>query len=153
MPQPSCKAPSRISLAGFTLVELIVTMAIVAILTAIAVPIYGSYVIKSHVKGAGADLVALALIMENQHQLTLNYASASSITSSTTGFSAFGPAEGAMFTYNSSVSSATPQAYTLTAVGQSGKPVSGCTLQLTNTNQRTFTAGSGSKACGGLTSW
>ncbi|GGP26345.1 type IV pilin protein [Silvimonas amylolytica] len=142
---------------GFTLVELIVTIAIVAILTAIAVPTYRNYIVKSHVKGAGADLVALALVMENQHQLTLAYPSGSNLATSsstnTTSFTAFGPAEVTMFNYSASVTSGTTPTYTLTAAGRNGQVVSGCTLTMTNANVRSFSAGSGSPACGGLTSW
>lgn len=138
--------------AGFTLIELMVTVAIVAILTAIALPSYQNYVIKSHVKGAGADLVALALVMENQHQLSFVYpGNTANITSATSGFSAFGPSEAALFSYAVTNSSTTAPYYVLTATG-SGM-VNGCTLTLDSANNRGFSAGSGTRACGGLTTW
>ncbi|GGP20472.1 type IV pilin protein [Silvimonas iriomotensis] len=144
------------TLAGFTLVEVMVTIAIVAILTAVALPTYRNYIVKSHVKGAGADLVALALVMENQHQLTLTYPTGSNLGTSsstnTTNFTAFGPAESAMFAYSASVTAGSTTAYTLTAAGRSGQVVSGCTLTLNNTNARTISV-AGSQACGGLSSW
>ena len=40
---------------GFTLVELIVAMVILAILAAIAIPSYSSYVLKSHRTGGQVD--------------------------------------------------------------------------------------------------
>ncbi|MBB5190887.1 prepilin-type N-terminal cleavage/methylation domain-containing protein [Silvimonas terrae] len=157
MPAPFCAAvlprPGKPS-AGFTLIELMVTMAIVAILTAIALPLYQNYIIRSNVKAAGADLVALALVVENSHQLTFSYpADNSSVTSSATGFSGFGPTEGNLFTY-SLTNSATAPFYTLTARGISGTMVAGCTLQLDAASQRSLSAGSSTpRACGYLASW
>lgn len=142
--------------AGFTLIEIMVTVAIVAILAAIALPSYRNYIVKSHVKGAGADLVALALIMENQHQVNLSYPATSSDVTTSSSFPGFSPAEKIMFTY--SVQTPAPSgspapAYLLTATGKAGQMTSGCTLKLDSTNARQISAGSGTSVCGGLTTW
>jgi type IV pilus assembly protein PilE len=50
--------------AGFTLVELIVAMVIVATLAAIAIPSYSSYVLKSHRTEAKSALLDLASLEE-----------------------------------------------------------------------------------------
>jgi type IV pilus assembly protein PilE len=49
---------------GFTLVELLVVVAIVGILSAIAIPNYGNYVIKSSRSAAQTELLQLAALEE-----------------------------------------------------------------------------------------
>lgn len=44
---------------GFTLVELIIVIAIIAILTAIAIPFYGDYVVRSKMSGVIANMSSL----------------------------------------------------------------------------------------------
>ncbi|WP_111891883.1 type IV pilin protein [Acinetobacter sp. MB5] len=138
---------------GFTLLELMVTIVIIAILTAIAIPLYKKYVIKSHVRSAMTDLTSLSLVVENLYQRNLKYIATASGTSASTYISTnngitWNPAESANFTYTIT---ATTTTYTLTAVGITGTMNAGCTLTLTNTNTKTIT--DSSTGCGGLTSW
>jgi type IV pilus assembly protein PilE len=139
--------------AGFTLLELMTSVAIIAILAAIAVPSYSSFVGKSRAKGASADLVALSLGYENDYQKTLTYptyaagTTIAALVSSRTAqqvsdFGAWAPAEGSYYTY--SLTSPTGSTYTVTATAVAGN----CTLTLTSGNVRTAT-GSG---CG-FSSW
>ena len=53
--------------AGFTLIELMITVAIVAILAAIAYPSYVQYVQRSHRADAAAALASAAQWMERQY--------------------------------------------------------------------------------------
>lgn len=140
------------SAAGFTLLELMVAIAIISILAAIAIPSYSGYVTQSRAKGASADLVALGLVLENDFQKTLVYPAYSTGTSipasstsrtgtQVTDFGAWSPAEGTYYNY-SIYSTAT--SYTVTATAANGT----CTLSISNLNVRTA-AGSG---CG-FTSW
>lgn len=71
---------------GFTLVELIVAMVIIATLAAIAIPSYSSYVLKSHRAEAKSALLDLASLEERYYSVNnayttnpqnLGYASAS----------------------------------------------------------------------------
>jgi type IV pilus assembly protein PilE len=55
------------SAAGFTLVELLVTIAIVAILSALAYPSYSSYIIKARRGEATRELLDLAAAMERYY--------------------------------------------------------------------------------------
>jgi type IV pilus assembly protein PilE len=59
---------------GFTLIEVMVTVAIVAILAGIAMPSYSSYVQRSRVPPALDALSAYAVRMEQRYQDTGNYA-------------------------------------------------------------------------------
>lgn len=123
--------------AGFTLIEMLITVAIIGILAAIALPAYDSYITKSRIKTAQADLAALALNLENAYQRQLAYPALDLDGNSTvTGaFSGWHPAESA-FTYSVDSSSSS---YTLTATGNTGK-VNGCTITLDNENTRAITS-------------
>ncbi len=59
--------------AGFTLIELMITVAVVAILAAIAVPSYNDQVRKSHRGQAKADLVEYAQRAERFHTVNNTY--------------------------------------------------------------------------------
>ena len=61
---------------GFTLIELMVTVAIVAILAAIAYPSYTSYVNRSKLSEGANALVALQVKMESYYQNTQTYSNA-----------------------------------------------------------------------------
>jgi len=68
-------AKLRQQMRGFTMIELMMALLVVAILAAIAVPSYKSYIEKSRLKVLQADLVALGLIMEQAYQKNLSYPS------------------------------------------------------------------------------
>jgi type IV pilus assembly protein PilE len=62
---------------GFTLIEVMITVAIVAILAAIAYPSYQSHVVKTRRKAAEACLVELAQWMERYYTTKMTYLDAS----------------------------------------------------------------------------
>lgn len=66
---------------GFTLIELMITVAIVAILAAIAYPSYTEYVQRSHRADARAALASAAQFMERQLTTTNAYPATFSGTS------------------------------------------------------------------------
>lgn len=68
--------------AGFTLIELMITVAIVAILAAVAYPSYVQYVQRSHRADAGAALTGAAQWMERQY--TVNNVYPAAVTGSNT---------------------------------------------------------------------
>ena len=61
---------------GFTLIEMMITVAVIGILAAIAYPSYRSYVIRSHQSSAKALLYENAHAMERQHTTSGSYVNA-----------------------------------------------------------------------------
>lgn len=140
----------RPSTRGFTLIELLVACVIAAILAAIALPAYNSYIGRQKTNSAQMDLVSLALNMETVLQNTTTYpATAANTTAVKTALPAWVPAQSADFGYAITAvnNSATPPTYTLTATGSSSS-VSGCTITLTSANGR-----SKSSCPGGGSTW
>ncbi|MFZ5523460.1 MAG: type IV pilin protein [Pseudomonadota bacterium] len=58
---------------GFSLIELMIVVVIVGILAAIAVPSYGSYVVKASREAAQAELMELASLQEKIYLNANNY--------------------------------------------------------------------------------
>lgn len=119
---------------AFTLIEMMIVVAVVAILASIALPAYNGYILKSEMRSAQADLLALSLNLENRYQRTLAYpAIADNNTAGLSNqFKAWAPSAKASFNYSVTDNSAT--AYTLKASGTGRQ--SGCTITLTNKNER-----------------
>jgi type IV pilus assembly protein PilE len=111
---------------GFTLVELMVAVAILAILAGIALPSYNAYITRSRIPAGLEALTSYAMRMEQAFQDTGTYgATACNITV---------PAA-ANFTVSCSVSSA-GQGFTATATG--GSQLSGYTYSIDhNATRRT----------------
>lgn len=125
---------------GFTLIELLIAVAIIGILSAIALPAYNNYILKGKVKTAQADLVALSLNVENVYQRQLSYPTSTTATTAKTveAFPGWSPAQKNDFKYE--LSSATTTGYTVKASGTSSG-LSSCTLTLTHENERTASDG------------
>ena len=65
---------------GFTLIEVMITVAIVAILAAVAVPSYSAYVTRGHLADAASGLAATRAQMERHYQDNRSYATVGSFT-------------------------------------------------------------------------
>lgn len=101
---------------GFTLVELMIVVAIIGILAAVAVPSYKDYVRRSQLPEATSAMATLRIKFEQYYQDNRNFGTASC----TNGAVALGGAS--RFTITCELTN-TGQGYVLTATGASGQAV------------------------------
>ena len=124
----------RARAAGFTLVELMIVVAIVAILAAIAVPIYSTYITRSKLTEAQNNLSALRVSMEQYFQDNRQYTStACRVPMPTSALANGGNSIAKYFTYSCT---ATASSYMITATGNSGTPVANFQYTIDNNNNR-----------------
>ncbi|MBI5255592.1 MAG: prepilin-type N-terminal cleavage/methylation domain-containing protein [Burkholderiales bacterium] len=109
---------------GFTLLELMITVAVVAMLTAIALPAYTAYITRSRVPAALDALSAYASRMEQTYQDVGNYGVANCTPTLPTATN---------FTVSCSITNG-GQGYTATATGSG--TMTGYTYSIDNTGTR-----------------
>ena len=83
---------------GFSLIELMIVIAIVAILTAVGYPAYQSYMANGYRSTAQADLMGLAAALERHYTTQFSYegaAESDADTGSPTIFATYSPSTGA----------------------------------------------------------
>ncbi|OFC69523.1 type IV pilin protein [Alteromonas confluentis] len=110
---------------GFTLIELMIAVAIAGILVGVGYPAYQNVIKESYRKSAQADLMAFAAAMERHHTGNFSYAGAAasgSDTGSPEVFSSWSPAseDAANKRYNLTIEAANGVAYELRATPVSG---------------------------------
>lgn len=120
---------ARHAARGFTLIELMITVAIAAVLMAVALPSYRSYVQRSRVPVALDALSAYQTRMEQRYQDVGNYASGSACWASLPTV--------ANFTVTCSISSS-GQGFTATATGSG--PMAGYAYTINHAGARVTTA-------------
>lgn len=117
---------------GFTLIELMIAVAVVAILSAVALPNYSDYVRRGRIPEAMGNLQATQLRMEQWFQDSKSYYATGSTTAcgvtapgaSTTG------ATGSLSYFSFSCTPSSSTAYTLTATGLTGGSMAGFTYRI-----------------------
>ncbi len=113
---------------GFTLIEVMIVVAIVAILAAVALPAYNDYIRRGQIPEAFNSLSDYRTKMEQYYQDNRNYGSAAACASNATAnaWNTF-PTSLKYFTYtcatNTAAGDATQQSYTITATGSGGQAV------------------------------
>lgn len=127
-------------MTGFTLIELMIVVAIIGILASIGYPNYKDYVVKSNRAEAKVALEGLSGAMERYYSESNTYVGATiSGTTTTIAFSSKVPKDGTASNYTLSISDLTSSAYTLTATVTSGSPQAGDgNLTLTHIGARTW---------------
>ena len=132
--------------AGFTLIELMIVVAIVGILAAIAIPSYNGYTTRAKFAEATSALSDLRIKMENYYQDNRNYgttagACPAGVAMPTTKYFAYTCGWGAV---------GTNQGYTITATGVTAQGMSGFVFTLDQSNNRvsTFSATAGQASAG-----
>lgn len=102
--------------AGFTLVELMVTVAIIGILASIAIPSYSNYVIRSNRSAAQQFMLAIASKQEQYMLDNRSYAS----TTAALGLTTLPSEISGKYTFSISFPTATPPSYLITATPVAG---------------------------------
>jgi type IV pilus assembly protein PilE len=118
--------------AGFTLLELMVTVAIIAILTAAAMPLYTDYVKRGKIPQATSNLASVRVKMEQYYQDNRKYPASCD-------------AAGGMplpatddFAYSCTLDSSNTNIFTVTATGQGS--MAGFTYTIDESNNKKTTA-------------
>jgi len=123
---------------GFTLIELMIVVAIIGILAAIAYPSYQNSVEKARRSDAQGALLGLANAMERHFTANNSYLGAGSPnTGSPSIYPDEVPMDGNTKFYDLTISAATASTYTLRATPKNGQAGNGI-LELTSTGVRTW---------------
>jgi len=124
---------------GFTLIELMVAVAIAAILAAIAYPSYADYVLRGKLVDPVNTLSAMRASMEQYYQDNRTYSNASSTIVSPCDSTKLPTLSD--FTMSCDVAAA-GDSYTITATGKSGGSTDGFIYSVTDTNTKSSTVSS-----------
>ena len=121
---------------GFTLIEVMITVAIVAILAMVAMPSYSSYIMRGRLADATSGLATMRAQMERHYQDNRTYATVGTFVTPCATVSASSRTFGNFVVSCSGTPDAT--SFTLQAVG--GGPVAGFTYTVNQADVRATTA-------------
>lgn len=134
---------------GFTLIELMVTVTVIAILAAIALPSYNDYVTRSKFAEATGNLADLRVKMEQYYADNRRYSSdVAGTTCGLVGGNTPNAADARYFTYQCAPGTLTAgvgsQSFVLTAAGVAAQGLGGISFTVDNTNSKVTAVTAGS---------
>lgn len=136
---------------GFTLIELMTVLAILAILLAIAVPAYQEFMLRSRLRVAQTDLVALSVATENFLQRQLRYPGdpAEDTDAVRDLFRGWSPSQDGVFNFKYTPVGSPATSYQLEAEWlDDDSRLAGCVVQLSGANSRSMNEACGSVGVG-----
>ncbi|MFN4116268.1 MAG: type IV pilin protein [Inhella sp.] len=140
----------RKSQAGFSLVELMIAVAIVGVLAAVAIPSYRDYVRRGQIPDALAALSDYRIKLETYYQDYRNYGVGNDCAvSSSAAWKNFTAPAGSKFAYKCATTDS-GQGFLLTATGKTGSAVAGHEYTLDHNNSKvtvSFKGAASGKAC------
>ena len=147
---PGCYRNCYRTARGFTLIELMVTVAIVAILAGTALPAYTDYVRRGQLPDAFSALADYRVKMEQYYQDRRNYGtSACADVASGPAWANFTPGSASKFSFACGVLDS-GQGYRVTATGKTGVAAAGHAYTVDHSNNQattTFKGGAVTKTC------
>ncbi len=144
MPQLAPSLPQR----GFTLIEVMIVVAIVGILAAVAIPAYSDYVRRGSLPEAFSQMSDYRIKMEQYYQDNRNYGTnACADGAAAPSWKGFAPNGAKNFSYGCAVSDG-GQGYTVTATGKTGTVSVGHVYTINHANLQATTTFKGSAVSG-----
>lgn len=154
---PKLASPRHAAAWGFTLIELMIVIAVVAILAAVALPAYGDYLRRGQLPEAFTNLADLRVKMEQYYQDQRDYGNTGGTVCANTAtnppsWNTFAPAAATHFTFACTLigpAGAVNQGYRITATGSGGR-TAGHAYTITHDNVQATTSFKGAsvaKAC------
>ncbi len=130
----NASAPKIRPIAGFTLIEMMIVVVIVAILATIALPSYSEYVTRGRLMDAHTRLGDLRIQMEKYFQDNRSYMNGAACGIDGTAIANANADGGRSFDYSCPAGALTATTYSLVATGRAAKGMTGFTLSVNEAN-------------------
>jgi type IV pilus assembly protein PilE len=142
----------RRSVAGFTLLELMITVAVIGILAAIAIPAYTDYITRSKIVGATSRMGDIRTQMEKSFMDNRTYPVGAACNAQPS-IIAYNADPSADFQISCPPATATATSYTLQADGVAARGMAGFTYTVDQANLKTTVSVKAGWSGGGSNCW